>query len=197
MKPTVTLIPLQPTDRERFILDNQKAFKYGATEEFGLRDDHFEEDGEIISRATIEASIDGANAEAYRILLDGESVGGAVISVEGNHGELELLFVSPRGARQGHRPCPWYLVGQPHPESDCVGGNHPPASKSATFTFTSIAVASTLLSSVIGVTLVPLSRQRKPATVMKATRCSSFFSQRVVQGLRLRLSVATRVTVCQ
>lgn len=79
----VTLLPLQPDDREQFILDNQRAFKYGASEEFGLRDDHFEEDGEIISRATIEASIDGENAEAYRILLDGEKVGGAVISVEG------------------------------------------------------------------------------------------------------------------
>ena len=101
MKPTVTLIPLQPTDREQFILDNQKAFKYGATEEFGLGDDHFEEDGETISRATIEASIDGANAEAYCILLDGESVGGAVISVESNHGELELLFVSPEVHSKG------------------------------------------------------------------------------------------------
>ena len=78
----VTLSPLQPDDREQFILDNQRAFKYGATTEFGLCDDHFEEDGEIISRATIEASIDGENAEAYRILLDEEKVGGAVISVK-------------------------------------------------------------------------------------------------------------------
>ena len=81
MKPNITLSPLQPADREQFILDNQRAFRYGSTEEFGLRDNHFEEDGEIISRATIVASIDGANAETYRILLDGEIVGGAVISV--------------------------------------------------------------------------------------------------------------------
>ena len=50
----VTLAPLEPDDKEKFILDNQWAFKYGATEEFGVRDDHFEEDGEIISRDTIE-----------------------------------------------------------------------------------------------------------------------------------------------
>ena len=50
----VTLAPLEADDREQFILDNQESFKYGAIEEFGLRDDHFEEDGEIISRATIE-----------------------------------------------------------------------------------------------------------------------------------------------
>ena len=49
----VTLAPLEAGDREQFILDNQESFKYGAVEEFGLRDDHFDEDGEIISRATM------------------------------------------------------------------------------------------------------------------------------------------------
>ena len=62
----ITLTLLTPDDREQFIRDNQRAFKYGAMEEFGCRDDHFEEDGEIISRETIEASIDGG--EAYRIM---------------------------------------------------------------------------------------------------------------------------------
>jgi hypothetical protein len=33
---------------EQFIKDNQEAFNYGALEEFGRRDDHFEEDGEIM-----------------------------------------------------------------------------------------------------------------------------------------------------
>ena len=77
----VELQPLQPSDREQFIHDNQEAFNYGALEEFGRRDDHFEEDGEIISHETIEASID--SGEAYRILLDGEKVGGVVLKVGG------------------------------------------------------------------------------------------------------------------
>ena len=71
----VTLAQLEADDREQFILDNQEAFKYGAIEEFWLRDDHFEEDGEIISRATIEQSIDALDSEAYRILYDGRKVG--------------------------------------------------------------------------------------------------------------------------
>ena len=49
----IQLIPLDPEDREQFISDNQEAFNYGALEEFGRRDDHFEDDGEIISRETI------------------------------------------------------------------------------------------------------------------------------------------------
>ena len=41
-KTRVALVPLKEEDREQFIKDNQKAFKYGATEEFGVRDEHFE-----------------------------------------------------------------------------------------------------------------------------------------------------------
>ena len=43
------LIPLQPEDREQFILDNQWAFKYGAQQEFGMRDERCEEGDEVIS----------------------------------------------------------------------------------------------------------------------------------------------------
>ena len=78
----ITLIPLTLVDREQFILDNQEAFNYGALEEFGRRDDHFEENGQIISRETIEHSIDGG--EAYRIMMGGQPVGGVVIKVDGN-----------------------------------------------------------------------------------------------------------------
>ena len=116
MKPNVTLAPLQPAERESFILNNQRAFRYGATEEFGLRDDNFEEDGEIISRATIETSIDGATAETYCILFDGKVVGGAVISVDGNHGELELLFVNPEVHSKGIGYAAWCLIEELHPE---------------------------------------------------------------------------------
>ena len=54
----VQLVPLEMSDREQFIRDNQEAFNYGAMEEFGCRDEHFEDDGQIISRETIEQSID-------------------------------------------------------------------------------------------------------------------------------------------
>ena len=77
--PDIILLPLQPEDREQFILDNQWAFKYGAQQEFGMRDDRCEEGEEVISRKTIVDSIDGDNAEAYRIVLDGEKVGGVVL----------------------------------------------------------------------------------------------------------------------
>lgn len=119
----VTLAPLEADDREQFILDNQESFKYGAVEEFGLRDDHFEEDGEIISRATIEQSIDAPDSEAYRILYDGRKVGGVVLKIdkETHHNELELLFVSPKEHSKGIGYGAWLAglaVKALHPETE-------------------------------------------------------------------------------
>ena len=110
----ITLSRLTEDDREQFILDNQYAFKYGAMKEFGERDTHFEEDGEIISRKTIEESIDGG--EAYRILQGNEKVGGVVLRVNGRHGDLELLFVSPEVHGRGIGYNAWCAVEQLHPE---------------------------------------------------------------------------------
>ncbi len=110
----IELLPLEQSDREQFIKDNQEAFNYGALKEFGLRDDHFEADGEIISRETIENSIDGG--EAYRIMQDGKPVGGVVIKVEGEWGALELLFVSPHVHNKGIGYAAWCAVEKLHPE---------------------------------------------------------------------------------
>ncbi len=52
---SVSLIPLEAADREQFILDNQRAFWYGAMQEFGMRDDHLDSHGESISRKSIKA----------------------------------------------------------------------------------------------------------------------------------------------
>ena len=69
---------------------------YGALEEFGLRDNHFEEDGEIISRKTIEQSIEAGIA--YRIFDDEKVVGGAVLRIEVT-GAFHIVAVG------GHKLC--------------------------------------------------------------------------------------------
>ena len=110
----IQLVPLELTDRESFIRDNQEAFNYGALEEFGRRDDHFEKDGEIISRDTIiQASEAGT---AYRIVQNGKPVGGVVIRTEYDRGELELLFVSPAVHSKGIGYAAWCAVEAMHPE---------------------------------------------------------------------------------
>ncbi len=104
----VLLARLEKNDREQFILDNQEAFYYGALQEFGVRDEHFEDDGQIISRKTIENAID--NGEAYRIIHDNKPVGGLVVKTDGEHGELELLFVSPAAHSKGIGYATWCEV---------------------------------------------------------------------------------------
>ena len=115
--PKITLTLLTDEDRDQFVHDNQYAFRYGACEEFGPRDDHFEEDGEIISRETIEKSIDGG--AAYRIRLDGKIVGGLVLQIneETQHNHLDLLFVSPDVHSQGIGYAAWQEVEKLYPET--------------------------------------------------------------------------------
>ena len=69
----IKLISLEDRDREQFILDNQETFNYGALEEFGRRDDHFEEDEQIISRETIEKSIDNGEVKSLKVIDTGET----------------------------------------------------------------------------------------------------------------------------
>ena len=115
----VTLVPLTADDREQFILDNQWSFKYGALEEFGKRDDHIDDDGEIISRKTIERCIDDPQSETYRIMLEGRKVGGVILKInnETHHNELEILFVSPEEHTKGIGYGAWLAVEALHPET--------------------------------------------------------------------------------
>lgn len=115
----VTLVPLTAADREQFILDNQWAFKYGALQEFGERDNHIDDDGEIISRKTIECSIDDPQNETYRIVVDEKNVGGVILKIdkEKHHNHLEILFVSPEEHTKGIGYGAWLAVEALHPET--------------------------------------------------------------------------------
>lgn len=115
----VSLVSLKETDREQFILDNQWAFKYGAMLEFGMRDDHIDEHGEIISRTTIEQSIDAPDNETYRIVVNDENMGGVILKInpETMHNHLEILFISPKAHSLGIGFDAWKAVEALHPET--------------------------------------------------------------------------------
>ena len=115
----VTLVPLTADDREQFILDNQWAFKYGALMEFGQRDDHVDNDGEIISRKTIERCIDDPQNETYRIVVEGKKVGGVILKIDPHthHNHLEILFTSPEEHGKGIGYGAWLAVEALHPET--------------------------------------------------------------------------------
>ena len=118
MTDNISLVSITPDDKEQFILDNQRAFKYGAQIEFGMRDDRMEEGEEVISRKTIERSMNGEQAETYRIVCDGNVVGGLILQIDQQHakGELEILFVNPEAHSKGIGQAAWKAVEAMHPE---------------------------------------------------------------------------------
>lgn len=113
----ITLTPLTPDDRDAFIRDNQEAFRYGAMEEFGRRDDHLEEEGEIIARATIERCLD--EGVAYRIREEGRVVGGLVLKIDPttHHNRLDLLFVTPAAHSRGIGQAAWKEAERLYPDT--------------------------------------------------------------------------------
>ena len=116
----INLTPLSFDDKEQFILDNQWAFKYGAMQEFGERDNHLDDLGEIISRSTIERCLNDPQNEAYRIVHDGRSVGGVVLKIdkETHRNELELFFVAPEEHSKGIGYAAWLAIEALHPETE-------------------------------------------------------------------------------
>jgi len=114
----IKLVPLSADDREQFIRDNQEAFRYGATVEFGMRDDRTEEGEEVISRKTIERCIDGNQAETYRIVFNDDVVGGLILNIDRKNakGELEILFIKPEAHSKGLGQAAWKAVEILHPE---------------------------------------------------------------------------------
>jgi GNAT superfamily N-acetyltransferase len=124
----IMLVPLESDDREQFIIDNQRAFKYGSQEEFfagqsgkaerGMRDNRVEEGQEVISRKTIERCIDGNQAETYRIVCDGNAVGGLILQIDQQSakGELEIMFIHPEAHSKGIGQAAWKAVEEMHPE---------------------------------------------------------------------------------
>lgn len=116
---TASLAPLAQADREQFILDNQLAFKYGALQEFGERDDHIDADGEIISRRIIEGSIGAPNSRIYRIMADGKKAGSAMLGIdpETGHNHLDILFVAPEAHNQGTGHAAWRAIEALYPET--------------------------------------------------------------------------------
>lgn len=109
---------LKSEDEEQFIFDNQAAFNYGAEQYFNeqeLEEQH-EEDGQIISRETIVNSIHQKGSITYRILDGDKKVGGIVLNLKEDHGDLEIFFVVPNSESKGVGQAAWKEVEKLHPE---------------------------------------------------------------------------------
>ncbi|MCR5091521.1 MAG: GNAT family N-acetyltransferase [Bacilli bacterium] len=113
---SIRLELLKSEDENRFIKDNQYAFKYGAEQYFSPdeMEDQYEEEGEIISRETIYNSIHREGSIAYRILDEGKPVGGVIVNIAGNKGDLEIFFVNPNCHSKGIGQSAWKEIERIH-----------------------------------------------------------------------------------
>lgn len=118
-KKKIKLELLEKNDREQFIIDNQISFKYGALVEFGKRDDHLDDDGEIISRETIEKCIDDPDNVAYRIVWENIKVGGIVVKIDNktHYNYLKLFFISSNYHNKGIGFAAWKALEEMYPET--------------------------------------------------------------------------------
>ena len=109
---------LEASDEEQFIKDNQAAFNFGAEQYFSeqeLEQQH-EEEEQIISKETILDSIHRDGSIAYRILDNDAKVGGIILNLKGDFGELEIFFVVPDCESKGVGQAAWKEVERLHPE---------------------------------------------------------------------------------
>ena len=113
----VRLEILKQSDEEQFIRDNQAAFNYGAEQYFNeqeLEEQH-EEEGQIISRETIINSIHHEGSIAYRIMDGNTKVGGIIVNLKDDFGELEIFFVIPSCESKGVGQAAWKEIERLHP----------------------------------------------------------------------------------
>lgn len=108
----IELAPLAETDRENFIVEIQAAFKQAVDEEFGDTGE------EIIPREDVIESFNAKGAESYRIICDGETVGGTVLEIRAdNHNELALFFIKVGCHSKGIGSAAWRAIEKLHPET--------------------------------------------------------------------------------
>ena len=114
----VRLEILKQSDEEQFIKDNQSAFNFGAAQYFNeeqLEAQH-EEEGQIISKETIVNSIHQEGSITYNIIANNQKVGGIIINLKDDFGELEIFFVNPSFESKGIGQSAWKEVERLHPE---------------------------------------------------------------------------------
>ena len=104
------LLPIDDKDLAVFKRDMQEAFQLGAA----AWEENLEE--EILPEAHIDKSLNTKGAIAYKAVVDGNMVGGAIIVINGNHGHLDFLYVKSGIQSRGIGQKIWKAIEEKYPE---------------------------------------------------------------------------------
>ena len=120
---TISLKPLEAADRESFIADLQEAFEHFVGDARGsFIDESLYEDGTvnhaappILPREDIEESLSRSEVQALRIIEDGAPVGGVILTVEGDRGEVEIIAINASTHGRGVGTRAWTAIEEAYP----------------------------------------------------------------------------------
>ena len=107
------LLPIGQDDLIEYKKDMQEAFQKGATTE--LED----LDVEILPEKDIDLSLSQKGAFAYKAVVDGEMVGGAIVVIneETQHNDLDFLYVKYGTQSKGVGQAIWREIEKLHPDT--------------------------------------------------------------------------------
>lgn len=107
------LVRVEQEDLKQYKLDMQEAFQWGFEEVFG------KSSAMILPEKDIDQSLDTEGSAAYKAIVDGKMVGGAVVVINENsqRNHLDLLFVMNGNQSKGIGKKIWYELEQMYPNT--------------------------------------------------------------------------------
>ena len=107
------LLPLEQADIDTFKHDIQEAFQKGYEEVYGKTE------GIILPEKDIDSSMNAVGSIAYKAVVSGEIVGGAVVVIDEKtqHNHLDLLYVKYGTQTKGIGFAIWNAVEKAHPDT--------------------------------------------------------------------------------
>lgn len=107
------LLPLTNKDMMQFKRDMQEAFQKGAAEEFDVSDI------EILPEKDIDESLSKKGAAAYKAVIDGEMLGGAIVVIDTatHHNHLDFLYVKHGTQGKGTGQKIWNEIERLYPDT--------------------------------------------------------------------------------
>ena len=129
---TIILLPLRDGERPAFIADLQEAFEHFQGNPQGsfvgqriaarerADSDHLGDAGAqrqpILPLSDIEESLNAPGARAYRLVEDGICVGNAVLTIDGDEGEVLLFAMNAAVHSKGIGTRAWSAIEAAHPQ---------------------------------------------------------------------------------
>lgn len=105
------LLPLCPEDLPVIKKDMQEAFQTGAAAEFA------DLDVQILAEKDIDSSLSTKGADAYKAVINGKIVGGAIVVIDEstNHNHLQFLYVKCGIHSRGIGQMIWHAIEKRYP----------------------------------------------------------------------------------